>query len=237
MSVCSAFDDPVDCYWAWSNIFKNNGICNRHAPYKEVKIRSQSLSWITPQIRHVTNQRYEILPRRTNKKELWRDALSSELRNKVMSEVRKAKWKFYTALFAEAKDCKSYWKLVKETACCKTSAPIIAIKYSDGETETSDLAKVNILNEHFATIGEKLVNSLPPVAIDRKQPLPFVARVTPTITTINLMKDVRKKALFSLNPDKASGPGNVSSQPTSLVVTTREQIPSQTKELLGAAQT
>ena len=44
-SVCFAFDDPDDCDWAWSNIF--NGICNRRAPYKEVKTRSQSLPWIT----------------------------------------------------------------------------------------------------------------------------------------------------------------------------------------------
>ena len=98
-SVCSAFDDPDDRYWAWSNIF--NGICNRHAPCKEVKIRSQSLPWITPQIRHVMNQRYKILliARRTNKEELW--TRYRELRNKVTSEVRKAKCKYYTALFAE----------------------------------------------------------------------------------------------------------------------------------------
>ena len=105
-SVCSAFDDPDDCYWASSNIF--NGICNRHAPYKKVKIRSQSLPCITAQIRHVMNQGYKILlmARLTNKEKLW--TRYRELRNKVTSEVRKAQCKYYTGLFAEVKDCKSY---------------------------------------------------------------------------------------------------------------------------------
>lgn len=29
-SVCSVFDNPDDCYWAWQKMF--NDICNEHAP-------------------------------------------------------------------------------------------------------------------------------------------------------------------------------------------------------------
>jgi len=156
------------------------------------------------------NQRYKILlmARRTKEEELW--TRYRELRNKVTSEVRNAKCKYYTTLFAEVKNCKSYRKLVKEAACCKTSAPIMAIKDSDGKTETSDLAKANILNEHFTTIGKKLASSLPPVV--SKQSLTSVARVTPTVTTIDVTRDILKNALFNLKPDKASGPDNVSSK-------------------------
>ena len=50
-SVCSVFNDPDDCYWAWSHIFID--ICQVHALYREVKIRSVSVPWITPQIRKV----------------------------------------------------------------------------------------------------------------------------------------------------------------------------------------
>ena len=49
-SVCSIFDDPDDCYWAWSKIFEE--IYDDHAPYREIKIRRVSLPWISPQIRH-----------------------------------------------------------------------------------------------------------------------------------------------------------------------------------------
>jgi hypothetical protein len=44
-SDISVFDDPDDSYWAWSYLFKE--ICNRHAPNRRVKIRQQSLPWIT----------------------------------------------------------------------------------------------------------------------------------------------------------------------------------------------
>ena len=40
-SVCHAFEDPDDVYWAWSSIFTE--ICDRHAPYRNFKVRSQSL--------------------------------------------------------------------------------------------------------------------------------------------------------------------------------------------------
>ena len=36
-SVCSVFDDMEDVYWAWGHLFNN--ICNKHAPYRQVKIR------------------------------------------------------------------------------------------------------------------------------------------------------------------------------------------------------
>lgn len=45
------FNDPDDCYWAWSHIFID--ICQVHAPYREVETRSVSEPWITPQIRKV----------------------------------------------------------------------------------------------------------------------------------------------------------------------------------------
>ena len=125
------------------------------------------------------------MARRTDKEELW--TRYRELRNKVTLEVRMAKCKYYTGLFTEVKDCKSYWKLVKKAACCKTSAPIMANKGFDGKTETSDLAKANILNEHFAAIEEKLASSLPPV--DRKQPSTLVARSFNTNDSNNKSND------------------------------------------------
>ena len=39
------FCQPGDCYWAWCHLF--NSVCQRHAPYRKVKIRRNSLPWIT----------------------------------------------------------------------------------------------------------------------------------------------------------------------------------------------
>ena len=83
------FDDLDDCYWAWAHIFGQ--ICNRHAPLREIKVRRQSLPWVTPQMRHLMN-----LPSKTllnanlsDNEELWERYRS--LRNRVMHDVGVAK--------------------------------------------------------------------------------------------------------------------------------------------------
>ena len=43
------FDDPNDKLWTWEKLFKE--ICDIHAPWKEVKIRSKSLPWMNNTIR------------------------------------------------------------------------------------------------------------------------------------------------------------------------------------------
>lgn len=69
-SFCSVFDDPDD-YWAWSHML--NDICQGHAPYREVKIRSVSVPWITSQIRHLMNKRFKALKKaqRLGDPNLW----------------------------------------------------------------------------------------------------------------------------------------------------------------------
>ena len=205
-SVCSVFDDPDDCYWAWSHIFNN--ICQRHAPYRETKIRRQSLPWITPQIRHLMNLRYKSLQKAksTNDERLWSEY--RQLRNRITREVRLAKTKYYTEQFDKVKDCKSYWKLVKNSTCSQLSQPILAIRNVDGSIETSDQGKAEILNEHFSTIGEKLANDFS--KIEQSDVHSQTDQITtPSVTEINLSFKVIEQSLTNLKENKASGPDMV----------------------------
>ena len=59
--VCEVFDDPTDVYYAWNLLFTE--LCNEHAPLKQIKVRSNSLPWITKEIRITMNQRYKTLKR------------------------------------------------------------------------------------------------------------------------------------------------------------------------------
>ena len=68
---------------------------------------------------------------------------------------------YYTDLFNEVKDCRSYWKLVKNATNSRSAQPILAIRNSAGEVVISDEEKANALNVHFSTIGEKLACALP----------------------------------------------------------------------------
>ena len=152
-AVISVFDDSDDSFWAWSYLF--NEMCDRHAPYRQVKIRQQSLPWITPQIRHLMNLSLKtfLKAKKSNSQELWSEYRS--LRNRVTQEVRLSKSEYYTNLFDEVKDCRSYWKLVKSSSGSRTVQPVLDIRGSDQVIETSDSRKAEILNEYFSTIGGK----------------------------------------------------------------------------------
>ena len=58
--VCEDFDDPTDVYYSWNLLFTE--LCNEHAPFKQIKVRSNSLPWrITKEIYRTTmNHRYII---------------------------------------------------------------------------------------------------------------------------------------------------------------------------------
>ena len=71
--VCEVFDDPTDVYYAWNLLFTE--LCNEHAPLKQIKVRSNSLPWITKEIRITMNQIYKTLKRarQLNNPLLWDD--------------------------------------------------------------------------------------------------------------------------------------------------------------------
>ena len=68
---------------------------------------------------------------------------------------------------------------------------ILGIRNADRKVVTSDLDNGNILNEHFSTIGEELVN------------------VAPCVMNINLSCEGIVSSMAKLKADKASGPDSV----------------------------
>ena len=200
------FDDTDDVYWAWSHLFNN--ICERHAPYRQVKVRQNSLPCITPQIRHLMNLRYKtfLKAKRSQNPELFAEYRA--LRNKVTHEVRLSKTNYYMNMFNEVKSCKSYWKLLKNATNKSSSKPILGIKGLDGKIITSDQEKAEIFNEHFSTIGEKLADALP--AVQYPTSTTTINRVTPTVMDINLTYERVLQGVLNLKPDKACRPDKVS---------------------------
>ena len=192
-SVCEVFDDLDDCHWAWTHIFGQ--ICDGHAPLRKIKVRSQSLPWVTPQIRHLMNLRFNTQFFKPNN-------------SKITHDVRVAKCKFSIDLFDEVKDCKSYWKLVKKAAYSSVPQPILGIRSSDGDIETSDHKKAQILDEYFSTLGENLANNLP--VCSQESGNIYFYRFTPYITNISISYDNVANNIKKMKTNKASGLDNVS---------------------------
>lgn len=58
-NICDIFDDIDDSVWAWETLC--NYIINYHIPIRKVKIRSNSLPWMTSSLRKEMNKRYKLL--------------------------------------------------------------------------------------------------------------------------------------------------------------------------------
>ena len=58
-NICDIFDGIDDSVWAWET--KYNYISNYHIPIRKVKLRSNSLPWMTSSLRKEMNKRYKLL--------------------------------------------------------------------------------------------------------------------------------------------------------------------------------
>ena len=101
------------------------------------------------------------------------------------------------------KDCKSYWRLLRNATNGKLIAPILGIRYADRKVVTSDLDKANILNEHFSTIGEKLANELPNTNLTHNNV--HVSTIAPCVMNIDLSYEGIISSMAKLKADKAAG--------------------------------
>jgi len=158
--VASVFDDADDILWAWQMLFTN--ICDDHAPWKEVKIRSSSAPWITSDIRFKMNRRCKIFKKATTTKcpLLWQEY--KKVRNEVTPDLRKAKASHFSKMFKEVKKTSAYWNLISNATHSRVHMKNIGpLKRSDGSLVVTDDEKARLMNSHFALVGEKLANALP----------------------------------------------------------------------------
>ena len=111
--VCEVFNDPNDVYYARNLLFTE--LCKELAPLKQIKIPTNSLPWITKEIRITMNQRYKTLKRtrQLNDRLLWDD--------------------YYSILFVEVKSVAAYWRLLKKTSgTSKVNRQAHQLKKDDG---------------------------------------------------------------------------------------------------------
>ena len=120
------FDDRNDKRWTWEKLFKE--ICDIHAPWKEVKIRSKSLPWMNNTIRLKINRRFKLFKKaiKTKCTEDWNNYKNS--RNQITSELRKAKADYFSNMFGEVTTSKAYWDLIKKSVPPKVRQNIGRIK-------------------------------------------------------------------------------------------------------------
>ena len=127
----------------------------------KIKVRSQSLPWITGKLRHKMNLRYKLLKeaKRTGRQDVRQRYKT--IRNEVTKELRHCKAEYYNDQFQKVKNTKSFWKLINKASNTRVDPPPSAIRREDGTLATSDKEKAELLNSYFASIGENQDKKLP----------------------------------------------------------------------------
>ena len=113
-SICSVFDDPDDCYWAWSHIL-NNISQKAYTLQGQGKPAIVTLDYTTKQESDERTVRDpQLAAKRTGIQDFW--IKYRTLRNRITHKLGLAKHEYYTDLFKEVNDCKPYWQLVQNAA-------------------------------------------------------------------------------------------------------------------------
>ena len=66
--LINLFEDPNDSLWCWEYMFKD--IISSHLKTRKIKVRSNNQPWITGEIRHALNERYNLLKKARKQKEI-----------------------------------------------------------------------------------------------------------------------------------------------------------------------
>ena len=148
--------DAVDL---WQSLILE--VVDKHMPYRSKRISTKGSPWMNAIIFKMMKKR-DKLKRKANK--LKDSKLMEEyrkLRNKITTEIRKAKKKYYSEKFANLKaNPKQTWKTLKSIIPNKKSveSTISLNRGNDGETSL-DIS--NAFNTFFAEVGSNLAKEIP----------------------------------------------------------------------------
>ena len=152
----------LERWFLWKTILLD--VLNKHAPVTEIKIKGNSLPYITSDIRKLIRQRDYLKKRadKTGSKYLWQ--AYQHLRNKVKYRIRTAMANYYSNRFQEHQgDIKNTWKILKEiiNKDNNKSTDIDCVIYN-GETISDNQRLPETFNEHFIRLVRSLAEIFQP---------------------------------------------------------------------------
>ena len=131
-------------------------ICDNHAQFKRIKIRSKSDLWITNEIRRKVNYRYKLFKSAASTKDETAWASHKKIRNEITADVGRAKATFFRKNIDAAKSTAAYWKVLSDATNRKRRLQIGPLKRGDNTLAVRDEEKANLINTFFATVRTSL---------------------------------------------------------------------------------
>jgi hypothetical protein len=119
--------------------------------------------------------------------------------------MRKAEAEYWKSEFDNATNSKEFWKVVKKVHRKTKAIKIGPLEDDLGNVQINEKEKAELMNNYFATVGEKLAEVFP-AQIESEQ---FILRITPSIDELKIDDKLLVNQIKTINPDKASGPDDI----------------------------
>ena len=117
--------------------------------------------------------------------------------------MRKAEAEYWKSEFDNATKSKEFWKVVKKVHRKTKAIKSGPLEDDLGNVQTNE--KAELMNNYFATVGEKLAEAFP-AKIESEQ---FILRITPSIDELKIDDKLLVNQIKTINSDKASGPDDI----------------------------
>ena len=147
-----SFEDIDEAANRWKELLLT--VIDKHMPFKTKRVRHKQTPWLNESLYALMKDRDKMKKKAISKKEekFWIEY--RRLRNKVTSENRKFKKKYYSDKLCECQSRSQSWKVLKSITTNKSSSSTIPISSND----TQNVA--DKFNFHFANVAIDLINDL-----------------------------------------------------------------------------
>lgn len=182
-----------------------NHICNKHAPWKQSKVKGYSIPWLDENIRELMYKRDNLKKQSDKSKNYDIFENYKKARNNVTRAIKMAKSEYFNKLIQE--NTGNIWGTLKKVLPSTQSVNINSLE-SDGK-ELSDPESISLsFNKFFTTIGSKLAEKF-----DSSDPdIDIKTSSNSTFTFKPITCEEVHKILSGLSTKKACGLDGISSR-------------------------
>lgn len=195
--------------WESFRLILDKGI-KEFIPHKVARTKN-SLPWISTELRRLLRKQEKLYCRMKKETTASTTKAFKELKQVTQRKLRRAYWDHVEKVITpeggehEGKGSKKFWSYIKH--CKRDSTGIAPLVNKEGHLESSPEGKAELLNNQFCSVFSKAV----PLSLAQicKKHL-NVSDSAPEMATPQISLEGVEKLLKNLNPNKASGPDQVS---------------------------
>ena len=209
--IGNLFEEVDDVWNTWELLY--NDVINEFVKTRKATVRTNSLPWITTEVRKALNRRYRMLCKWQRTKAQHDHDSYKKARNFAKKSLKSAESNYWKAEFQKADNSKEFWNTVKRVQRKRTNKRIGPIEDDNGVIQTDDTIKADLINDYFTSVGEDLAKKLPTTQQPKHS---LISRVTPTLDIIDIEEEHLKKQIHKIKPEKAAGPDNIKARDISM---------------------